>query len=438
MPGANTANKDKKSKLPVGFETDPAENREALERITIARIVLLIRFPFFGNMATRLDAVNADSWLSTLATDGRNLFYNSKFILSLPQPQLVFGLGHEILHNCYDHIDRRGDRSPKIANIAQDYCVNNDLVHDKVGQFIDVIPILIDRRFDGLSYEEVFDILTKESKNGTIDLDDLLSQVLDEHLDKEDEEEENQDGDIEKDSEGNLKSSQKPNYTKEERKEMADQVKQDILQSYQATAGAGDIPAGIHRMIAEWNDVKIDWRELVAQQILTLVKADHSFARPNRKSQMIPFVLPGSLPQEKIAVDVAIDTSGSISNEMLLDFLSEVKGIMDQFPAFEVRVWCFDTKVWAFEKFDEMNGMDILEYKPQGGGGTDFMCNWEFMKEEEIEPQKFIMFTDGYPYDSWGDPDYCDTVFIVHGNKDIVAPFGITAFYDTEELDYHN
>jgi hypothetical protein len=52
------------------------------------------------------------------------------------------------------------------------------------------------------------------------------------------------------------------------------------------------------------------------------------------------------------------------------------------------------------------------------------------MKQQELTPKLYIMFTDGYPFDSWGDPDYCDTMFVVHGNTTIQAPFGITTYYE--------
>jgi len=67
-----------------------------------------------------------------------------------------------------------------------------------------------------------------------------------------------------------------------------------------------------------------------------------------------------------------------------------------------------------------------------GGGGTDFMANWEYMKKHDINPKKFIMFTDGYPWDSWGDEHYCDTVFIIHGTTSIVPPWGTHAYYEEE------
>ena len=74
----------------------------------------------------------------------------------------------------------------------------------------------------------------------------------------------------------------------------------------------------------------------------------------------------------------------------------------------------------------------MTDYKLKGGGGTEFMCNWEYMKENDIQPKKFIMFTDGYPWGQWGEEDYCDTVFVIHGyhDKNFEAPFGVTTHYE--------
>jgi predicted metal-dependent peptidase len=121
--------------------------------------------------------------------------------------------------------------------------------------------------------------------------------------------------------------------------------------------------------------------------------------------------------------------SGSISNKMARDFLSEIKGIMDQFKDFHIKLWCFDTDIYNVVDITADSIHEFESYEPKGGGGTDFDCNWQMMKDENLVPKKFIMFTDGYPFGSWGDPDYCDTLFVVHGSKDITAPFGITANY---------
>jgi predicted metal-dependent peptidase len=75
---------------------------------------------------------------------------------------------------------------------------------------------------------------------------------------------------------------------------------------------------------------------------------------------------------------------------------------------------------------------DIMDWEVGGGGGTMFMCNWQYMRDNETVPKKFVMFTDGYYGDSWGDPDYCDTIFIIHSNanRSLEGPFGITAHYE--------
>ena len=76
--------------------TDPALDRSVREKLVTARIGLLLRAPFFGNLATRLELVNADSWLSTAATDGRKFYYNTEFVNKLKPKEVEFLFGHEV------------------------------------------------------------------------------------------------------------------------------------------------------------------------------------------------------------------------------------------------------------------------------------------------------------------------------------------------------
>ena len=183
-------------------------------------------------------------------------------------------------------------------------------------------------------------------------------------------------------------------------------------------------------MIKEMTEPKMNWRELLRQQIQSTIKNDFSWAKPSRKSWHTGAILPGSNFDTAIDVCVAIDMSGSIGDEQAQDFMSEIKGIMDEFKDFQMKVWCFDTKVYNEQDFDGYSADQINEYEVVGGGGTEFDCNWDYMKEHDINPKKFIMFTDGYPWGSWGDEDYCDTIFIIHGNNTIVPPFGQYAYYE--------
>jgi predicted metal-dependent peptidase len=416
-----TSSEKSKSKLAGSLteNTDPRLDASVREKLVTARIGLLLKAPFFGNLATRLKLVNADSWLGTAATDGRNFYYNTEFVNKLKPRELEFLFGHEVLHNVYDHIGRTGDfRDRRLFNCAADYCVNSDLLEQKIGERIN--PCLYDPKYKGWSAEEVYDDLYDKAEK--IDINDLLEQMLDEHL-----EGEGSGGEDEQD--GDREGKGRPRLSDEERRQIKDEIREALLQSAQAV-GAGNLPSGVKRLIKDLTKPVVNWRELLQQQIQSTVKDDFSWMRPNRRSWHMDAVMPGMKPGTQIDVCIAIDTSGSIGEADIKAFLSEIKGIMEAYDEYKIQVWSFDTEIYNHQIFSSDNLDDISGYEPQGGGGTDFMANWEYMKENNIEPKKFIMFTDGMPYGEWGDPDYCDTVFIIKGNQDAEPPFGVWAIYE--------
>ncbi len=414
---SSTATKEKVIQK-QNFTSD--QKNKIVEKLITARIGLLLRHPFFGNLATRLKLVDATDWCGTLATDGRHFYYNLDFVNALTPKECEFGFAHEVLHNVFDHMGRRDGRDPKLSNIAADYAANQILKDERIGEVPSFIKIFQDNKYRGWSYEQIYEEIEKNAIK--IDISQL-GELLDEHLDGE--EGEGGDGD-EQDGEG---KSKRPKLTPEEKKQIRDEIKEAMVAAAQA-AGAGKVPAGIQRMIQSFTEPKMDWRQMLRMNIQSIFKSNFSFTRPNRKSQHCGAVLPGMMNEETIDVSVCIDMSGSISDTMARDFLSEVKGIMEEYKDFKLDLWCFDTEVYNYKQFTGDTADEINEYEPQGGGGTDFDVNYQFMKDNDILPKKFIMFTDGYPCGSWGDEDYCDSLFIVHGNKDIVAPFGQTAHYE--------
>jgi len=142
--------------------------------------------------------------------------------------------------------------------------------------------------------------------------------------------------------------------------------------------------------------------------------------------------MPGRKPDELIDIALAIDTSGSIDGKMLKDFLAEVSGIMEQFESYRIHLFTFDTEVHNPQQYNSDNLEDIADYEPKGGGGTDFDAIYNYLKAEEIEPKRLVVLTDGMPYGSWGDEQYCDTVWIIHGSTTITPPFGQFAYYEQE------
>jgi predicted metal-dependent peptidase len=434
------ATKDTQSEL-KNFTPDPDITPEALEemrvevmdRIITARIGLLLRHPFFGNMATRLRIIAADEWLGTAAVDGRNLYYNTQFFNAMNNKEIEFVVAHEILHMVFDHMGRRDDRDPMIYNISADYIVNNTLVRDRIGTIPSIVKCYQDFKYEGWTSEEVYDDVYEKAKEMGDEYLKQLGEMLDEHLDSEDDgtgDGGNDDSEAE-DSNGNATSSSKPKYSKEEIKQIKDEIKENMISAAQS-AGAGNVPAEVARMIKELTEPKMNWREILRQQIQSIIRSDYTFSRPSRKGQMSGAILPAMDFQDTIDLAVAIDMSGSIGNKQGEDFLGEIKGIMDEYQDYNIKIWCFDTQVYNEQDFSSDGGEDLLDYEIIGGGGTDFMANWTYMKDQDYVPKKLIMFTDGYAWDSWGDEDYCDTVFIIHSHhdKNLQAPFGQTAHYD--------
>jgi predicted metal-dependent peptidase len=402
--------------------TDAKIDAQVREKLVTARVGLLLRASFFGNLATRLKLTNADEWCPTAATDGRNFYYNSRFINMLRPKEIEFLFGHEVLHCVYDHFGRRGNRDPQLFNIANDYCVNADLKKHGVGEFITSVPCLYDRKYEGMSSEEIYDILYENADK--IDVAGLIQQLLDEHLDGEGDGE----GDS-KDGEGN--GSGRPKLSEAEKQAIRDEIKEAVLAAAQ-TAGAGNLPAGVKRIVQELTEPKMNWRELLRMQLESTIKSDYTWMRTSRKGWHMDAVMPGMQLEPMIDIAVAIDTSGSIGSAMLKDFLSEIQGIMDSFPAYRIHVFCFDTDVHNPAVYTSDNLDSISEYEPGGGGGTDFVAIYNYLKAEEIEPKRLVVFTDGYPYGSWGDENYTDTVWILHGTTTIVPPWGQFAYYEEE------
>lgn len=391
----------------------PQEIEKCQTAIIKARINLLMNSPFFGALVTRLTLINASKWCPTAATDGKHLYYNVDFVNGLDADEVKFLMAHEVMHVCHDHMSRRHNREPKLWNIAADHVINLEIVEQGIGKIIHragVCEPCYDNQYEGLISEEVYELLMKDKEKN------MQKVSFDFHISD----------DMMTDPTG--ENGPVP-ITEGQKKMLREEIKQEIIRACK-NAGKG-VPGSVSRLVDGLTEPKVNWREMINQEILSTQKSDYTFMKPAKQSWSCGgIIIPGMPNDFKSDISVAIDTSGSISRQMLKDFLSEVKGIMEQFKDFDLKLWCFDTGIHNFASFTPDNLDDIDDYEPMGGGGTLFECNWEYMKEEEIVPHKFIMFTDGCPCEGWGDEEYCDTIFLISENENTIAPFGVTCHYE--------
>lgn len=376
----------------------------AEDKLIAARIKMILNQPFFGNIATRLELIETKQF-PTAATDGYNFYYNEDFINKLTASECEWLMGHEAGHIVFLHFDRADGRNHNLWNISTDLAINAILLKNKIGS-----PIkgsLYEERFKNSYSEEIYETLKKEAPKN---LQELIDRVVDTHL-KMDE---------------NLDGSPK---TADEIENLKNQIKQDIVAAAQQCE-AGNVPIGMERLVSSITRPQLCWKEILQQRIKSKIKNDFTFMRPSKRSFHTGVYLPSMEVEDEVDICIAFDVSGSIDNHTISEFKGEIQGIVSEFKQWKIKLWSFDTEVYNFQEYSSDGDSDILSYTPKGGGGTDFQTNWIFMKKNDICPKLFIMFTDLYPFGSWGDPNYCETIFIGYNNKTTTAPFGETVYIE--------
>ena len=187
------------------------------------------------------------------------------------------------------------------------------------------------------------DLYKQAEEDGRI----IYEATLDVHLDMDDSQDDKGSGGnpTGEDGEGGNKPGKGPEkYTAEEKRSIKEQFKNATIQAAKA-AGAGNLPSGVKRLIDSLVQPQLSWRELLPQEIQSVIKSDYNFNTPSRKGIDQGIWMPGLDRENTIDIALGIDTSGSMTDTMMRDILSETKGVMDQYSDFRIHLFCFDTEV---------------------------------------------------------------------------------------------
>lgn len=273
-----------------------------------------------------------------------------------------------------------------------------------------------------------------------MDIEDIINDMFpdgtfDEHLDLSGNSLESDDA-VKEDADGNYSSDRKPIFSDKDIEDNMNALKGDLIvarDQIPLDKRAGMIPEGALRVINELTEPVFNWRQYIKKYILGLKKTTYSWTTPKRRSFDSDIILPGKKREKMYKIHVSMDTSGSISDDEIRDFLSEVFGATRQLGNVEVTIWTFDTKVYNPQTYTKRNLRKMKDYEVLGNGGTAFLSNWEHMKENKIVPDIFIMFTDGLYCDAPGIKGYCPTLYVLHGDYadrvDIDKSYGRTITY---------
>jgi len=160
----------------------------------------------------------------------------------------------------------------------------------------------------------------------------------------------------------------------------------------------GDLPAGWQRWAEELLDPAVSWQRLLSAAVRRGIadvagRVDFTYRRPSRRASAVPDVVLPSLRRPLPRVAMVLDTSGSMSDQMLGQALAEVSGVLRGLGVGRRRlsVVCCDAS--AYETQRVLNASDV---RLLGGGGTDMGAGLEAATGLKPRPDLVIVLTDGH------------------------------------------
>ena len=381
----------------------------------IQKCILQVRreCSFFGSLML-FAQIETTKKLPTAATDGRKIFFNEEFLNSLSSKEQNALMLHEVLHMALLHVTRRQNRDPDIWNIAADIVVN-DLI-ERNTSFPLPQGAITDTRFQDKSVEYIYEALLKSEKKYKLVINDIL-----------------QPGNSEQ-NEGDTNLSEPLSQEETDEIESFWKDKMEILKNsseHNLSNGKGSLPAGIEQEISTILEPEVDWRHALWKYV---GKTPADFDDLDRR-----FIYKGlyleSLLTEAVEVSVCIDTSGSVSDELLMQFTGELKGILRSYPNVKCSLFFADTDLAGPYEIDRIEQMP----KAIGRGGTSFVPFFDYLKKHGEENSLLgnnklsIYFTDGFGDFPQQEPDN-PTMWLVckDGLETNGFPFGEVVRISTE------
>lgn len=430
-------------------------NSDIETKLSAARTRLIIDKPFLGALVLRLPMEEADKqWCKTTATDAKTFYYNPEYINALSLEETQFVLAHEALHCALSHFARRQHRIKHRWDLACDFAINPLLIKDGLKPPPNALNM---REYDGMTAEEIYPLLDEHENK----------QPMDEHVyDESESEGQNPSGNMPPDKEsqkpkdkpesgnkekqkqdqgkgGNNQNKepqqdqgkgqgnqgepdeqkqgapQPPPLSHQERDDLSIQWKNRMAGAAQQALQAGKLDGEMARMVDFLLQPELPWRNLLAHYMTSIARDDYSYTRPSSR-RGDPAIYP-SLRSAQIDVVIALDTSGSISNNEIQEFISEVDAIKGQLRA-RITLHACDSELskdgpWVYESWEEF-------FRPRnfsGGGGTSFDPVFIWAAQLDKRPDLLVYFTDGEATFPKAPPDF-PVIWLVKGRNKV--PWG--------------
>jgi predicted metal-dependent peptidase len=375
---------------------------DAKKLITRARSDLILDHPFLGALAIKLEMI-PDPSISTASVDGYKIRYNPEYVEKQTPFQVTGLIAHEVWHCVLQHITRRNSRDPRKWNIAGDLVINSILQNAGF-----ILP-----ETDLIDFPECADMTTDHIYNMLPDIDEDTDTIV--IFGKQ----VKINGGSDPGGTGGVSDG---GTTGSELREMESDWHIATSQAAQAAKTMGSMPGAWESLINEILDAKVDWRDVLRDFITSTGRNDYSWRVPNRRHIGNDLILPSLYSEEIGHIVVATDTSGSVSNEEIQQFFSEITSIVEDCLPEKVTVIQCDTRIVDVTEYT-VEDMPIEDPTAKGRGGTDFRPPFKHVDKEELNPVCFVYLSDmecsSYP----DTPDYPVLWISTQKNYD-EPPFG--------------
>ena len=349
---------------------------------------LMLKEPYYGFFLIMLNKM----WRKDLPTAGVSknginyqLAINEEFWTSLSEKHQMGLLKHELLHIAFGHLVSFGSfRNKKLANVAMDMEINQyidpDYLPDGGIDINNYEDLNLDRKAGcRYYYDKLQQLKDEKDKDGTCgnkEMDKLLDNI--------------DNGDVPDHSTweefDNLSEAEKKLIEKQIQKVLSDAKEQTIKKR-------GNVPGEIEGVIIieEIVKPKFDWRGYIRRFTGISTKV---FTKKIRRKENRRFCEnPGLKIKMRQHMLLAIDTSGSVSDTELQEFMGEIHHIYK--TGVDITIIQCDTSINSIEEYKGKNELNV-----KGRGGTEFDPVLDYYNANQKKYTSLVYFTDGECYTS--------------------------------------
>ena len=359
---------------------------ENINKLLQAKTRLSLREPFFSSILFRFPMEATNTVPYAAVTPRGRILYNPEAIEKLSVEEIVFLLCHEVLHIAFSHSLRRGEREHYLFNIASDAVINEMLIELEIGKFIDSGVRL--KGAQSRTAEDIYDEIYEKIPAAKLLCDIIYSG--DQNA-----------GGLKNDPLAEARKIYGESVEDAELRDIENCVKMAVAEAItkqkMMETRMGSAMGHLITLLEEYVLVeKLPWYELLGRFMTKFVSQNETWRRPNKRFSDV--YLPSVNKEAQMgSLVIGIDTSGSISDEMLAAFGKHLFDVIEECKPEEIFVlWC-DYKI---QKIEQHQWEDVpFKLSAPGRGGTN-MCeivNW--VNKNTPEADACVIFTDGYtPY----------------------------------------